>query len=66
MEIENDWVVTDNTTLTDATKFVLHDLDPSDGIGQIYFLNWLNFIKGVILHGKILADNYIFRIILMV
>lgn len=61
MDIENDWVVTDNTTLTDATKFVLHDLDPSDGIGRIYYLNWLNFIEGVILHGKMLADNHIFQ-----
>ena len=60
-EIQPDWVVTDNTALTDASIVFaalengrLPDSKPK-------YLNWLSFLEAAVLHEFTLADDRIFR-----
>lgn len=60
-EIRSDWVVTDNTTLTDAAiTFAALEKGRVPELRQMY-VNWLAFLEAVVLHGVTLADDRIFR-----
>lgn len=61
MAVDADWVVSDNTTLTDAARLVTNKVELDSGLGNQCFVNWLNFIESLVLHGKILADNHVFE-----
>jgi len=53
MEIKSDWIVSDNTTLTDSARFITYDTELDSQLGRHYFANWLNFIESLVLHKKI-------------
>lgn len=62
MASENpNWVITDNTLLTDASIIFKGLQNPNSIHNPDRFENWKRFLEGVILHERMFADDHIFR-----
>ncbi|MCK4603945.1 MAG: hypothetical protein KAU41_04510 [Deltaproteobacteria bacterium] len=59
--MQPDWVVTDNTTLTDAAIVFAALEDGRLPDSKPKYLNWLSFLEAAVLHEFTLADDRIFR-----
>ena len=57
----NDWAVTDNTTITDASIVFQSFAEGNTDIPAFRLENWNLFIESFIFHGVLIADNRIFH-----